>query len=189
MKIGLVSDTHGYFDPRLKDVLAGVDVVLHAGDVGEDAVLDDLREIAPVHAVRGNVDSPASGLSLTLDLTFQGAAIHLVHILPASQSHLEAWAQAERESRPIPAPAQRLVRAFGPATEAVLFGHTHCPLLECMGGVLWINPGSAGRKRFRLPRTCGLLEVSANDLAVGLVSLEDNSGRLPAPISVRRRLL
>jgi uncharacterized protein len=186
MTIGLVSDTHGYYDPQLPDLLGGSDVMLHAGDVGSEAVLDELRQIAPVYAVRGNVDSPDSGLPLTLEPDY-GARIHVVHILPAAQSDLESWAGSTREGKSMPEAAKRLVGAFESSTEVVLFGHSHQPCLVSMGGILWVNPGSAGRKRFSLPRTCGLLEVGARTLEARILPLEDHSGRLPGPLSVRRR--
>lgn len=187
MIIGVVSDTHGYFDPKLKLTLAGVEMILHAGDVGDASVLDELGEIAPVRAVRGNVDLTGSGLPLSLQLTLGGAAIHMLHILPAPQSDLENWAAVADQAKPMSRPAERLVRAFGLATEVVLFGHSHRPCLESMGGILWINPGSAGRKRFSLPRTCALLEVSARNLKARIVPLESGTRDLPAPISVPRK--
>jgi uncharacterized protein len=187
MTIGLVSDTHGYFEPKLKTTLAGVELILHAGDVGREPVLEELREIAPVQAVRGNVDSPHSGLPLTLQLAPGSAGVHVLHVLPASQPDLEAWAEAAGYGRPIPKAADRLVRAFEPSTEVVLFGHSHRPCAVSMGGILWINPGSAGRKRFSLPRTCGLLEVSANELDARILPLEDDGALLPPHISVRRK--
>jgi len=186
MIIGLVSDTHGYFEPKLNGIFAGVDVILHAGDVGADSVLDELGEIAPVRAVRGNVDLASSGLPLSLQLTLGGAAIHVLHILPAPQPDLEKWAESAPGPRPIPKPAERLARAFETATEVVLFGHSHRPCLASMGGILWINPGSAGRQRFSLPRTCALLEVSARNLRARIVPLE-SAPHLPAPISVHRK--
>jgi uncharacterized protein len=187
MTIGLVSDTHDYFEPKLKTIFAGVDLILHAGDVGADSVLDELGQIAPVRAVRGNVDSPQSGLPLSIQVTPGGAAIHVVHILPAPQSDLEKWAASAHQAGSIPKAAERLVRAFEPQTEVVLFGHSHRPCLMSLGGILWINPGSAGRKRFSLPRTCALLEVSARNLKARIVALESNAAHLPAPISVRRK--
>lgn len=186
MTVGLVSDTHGYFDAKLEKVFSGVELILHAGDVGAESVLDELGELAPVRAVRGNVDL-TSGLPLSLGVAPGGAAVHMVHILPASQSDLEAWARSARDPMPIPKPAERLVRAFEPRVEAVLFGHSHRPCLVLLGGILWINPGSAGRKRFTLPRTCGLLEISAHSLEARIVLLEGNPAQLPLPMSVRRK--
>jgi len=186
MTIGLVSDTHGYFDPKLREILAGVDMILHAGDVGEDTVLHELGTIAPVQAVRGNIDSADSGLPLSLQLTPGGAAIHLVHILPAPQSHLERWAKSEHESKPVPKAAERLFRTFEPATEIVLFGHSHRPCLVSLGGMLWINPGSAGRKRFSLPRTCGRLEISTERFEARIVPLDDDAVGVAAQTSIHR---
>ena len=187
MRIGLVSDTHGYFDPKLRGVLEGVELILHAGDVGDDTVLHELRAIAPVHAVRGNVDSADSDLPLSLQLTLDGAAIHAVHILPAAQSHLEGWAKLDREFKPIPKAAQRLLRTFEPGTEVVIFGHSHRPCLASLDRILWINPGSSGRKRFSLPRTCGLLEISTESLDARIVPLEDDAVGVAAQASKRRR--
>ncbi len=187
MTIGLVSDTHGYFEPKLKEVLADVSEILHAGDVGSVDILDELREIAPVRGVRGNVDSAESGLPLTLDLICGGAAVHVVHILPVSQASLEAWAKSACDAKPIPRAAGCLVRTFKPVTEVVLFGHSHRPCLASMNGILWINPGSAGRKRFSLPRTCGLLDVSPSNLAARILTLEDDGAQLPARISISRK--
>jgi uncharacterized protein len=187
MKVGLVSDTHGYFDRGLADLLAGSDIILHAGDVGSEAVLDELRQIAPVHAVRGNVDPPDSGLPLSLRPALEGVSIHVVHILPAAQSDLESWAGSTRQGKPMPKPAERLAGAFDASTAVVLFGHSHQPCLIAMGEILWVNPGSAGRRRFSLPRTCGLLEISARTLRARILPLEDYAGELPGPVSVSRR--
>ncbi len=104
VKIGVVSDTHGFFDPRLVELLEGVEVILHGGDVGSLPVLDQLRQIAPVHAVQGNVDSPALGLSPSLIRRFDGVQIEMRHILPVLQSQLEEWA---RDSVPSKAEAAR----------------------------------------------------------------------------------
>jgi hypothetical protein len=99
MKISVVSDTHGYLDPRLRSVWEGVDEILHAGDVGSQAVLDQLRAIAPVHAVRGNVDSAALGLRPTVTRRFGHVDIHMLHELPKPQAALREWAQPGRLER------------------------------------------------------------------------------------------
>ena len=187
MTIGLVSDTHGYFDPKLREVLEGVDRILHAGDVGDDAVLHELRAIAPARAVRGNVDSADSDLPLSLQLALGGAAIHVLHILPASQSDLETWAKSQREHKPMPKAAQRLSQIFEPATEVVLFGHSHRAFLASLCGLLWINPGSAGRRRFSLPRTCGLLRISNERFDARIVPLESDAVGAAAQASIRRK--
>jgi len=186
--IGLVSDTHGFFDPRLVKVLAGAELILHAGDVGSEDVIDGLERIAPVRAVRGNVDSPEAGWRPSLTASPGGLVTHVLHILPSPQSRLEAWAQAERNARALPRAAERLRSGFDPSVEMVVFGHSHEPCLVSMGGVLWVNPGSAGRKRFRLPRTCALVELSAAELDVRIAPLEPFDGSLPPSIRVRRQL-
>lgn len=186
-KIGLVSDTHGLYDPRLAQALDGCAVILHAGDVGSAEVMDQLRLIALVHAVQGNVDSPDAGWPLSLTLTLSGVTIHMLHVLPAAQSDLAVWAQLAQESRPLPKPADRLLRAFDPSVEVVVFGHSHSPCLLAMGGVMWVNPGSAGPKRFKLPRTCALLEIAADRIAATVCSLDGHDQRLPAKIEMRRK--
>jgi putative phosphoesterase len=91
MKIGLVSDTHGFFDLRLTERLAGVEAILHAGDVGSREILETLALIAPVQAVRGNTDSPLLNLPLTLRQRFAGVQIAVQHDLTVSRRDLEAW--------------------------------------------------------------------------------------------------
>jgi len=150
-------------------------------------VLHELGMIAAVHAVRGNVDSADSNLPLSLQLEVGGAAIHLVHILAASQSHVEAWAKCERERKAIPKAAQRLLRTFEPGTEVVLFGHSHRPCLASWGGMLWVNPGSAGKKRFSLPRTCGLIGISTERFDARILPLEDDAVGAAAQASIRRK--
>jgi uncharacterized protein len=186
MKIGLVSDTHAFFDPRLREIFQGSEAILHAGDVGSEEVLDELGQIAPVEAVRGNVDPPGAGWPLTLTLRPGGVAIHVLHILPAGQSELESWGELAGLNHHLPAAAQRLLRAFDPCPEVVVFGHSHRPCLVRLGGVLWVNPGSSGRRRFRLPRTCALLETSHHALRAQILPLESYNGSLPESILVGR---
>jgi len=187
MIIGLVSDTHAFFDPRLEEALRGAEVIVHAGDVGSEDVLDELRRMAPVHAVRGNVDPPGAGWPLTLTLKLGGVVLHALHILPAAQSDLKRWADSARASGSIPKPAGRLLAAVDPAAEVVVCGHSHEPCLLTFGGVLWVNPGSAGRKRFKLPRTCALLNVSHSSVEAEIVALEPYAGKLPRPLRLKRR--
>jgi uncharacterized protein len=185
MIIGLVSDTHGFFDPRLPQILADSELILHAGDVGRDEILDELRRIAPVHAVRGNVDSPDAGWPLSLTLSPGGLVTQVLHILPAPQSDLEAWAESARISGQLPKAASRLLSRFDSSVEMVIFGHSHQPCLVSMGDVLWVNPGSAGRKRFRLPRTCALIELSNEEMKARIVPLEPYDGSLPRRVQVK----
>lgn len=169
MKIGLVSDTHGYFDMRLPELLAGVDAILHAGDVGTQSVLDNLALIAPVRAIRGNIDPTALGLPLSLRLDFAGVPIEMLHILPEPQAQLAKWAAPEQKS----SARGRFLSRFEAATRVVIFGHSHEPCLCPLEGKLFLNPGSAGKKRFSLPRCCGVMTLSSHELEVKILSLED----------------
>jgi putative phosphoesterase len=159
VRVGVVSDTHGFFDPRLKDLLAGVDIILHGGDVGSEEVLDELKRIAPVRAVRGNVDSPDLELPLSLKLSLESLQVEIMHVLPVPQSELEEWLDAMLPGGRPPKRSEKFLATFDEATGVVVFGHTHQPCLTTLGDRLFFNPGSAGKKRFDLPRCCGLLEV------------------------------
>ena len=135
MRIGLIADTHGLLRPEAVSLMAGADAILHAGDVGRDHVLDGLGALAPVHAVRGNVDRAGAVRDLPdrLELELLGVTIVVIH---------------ER-----PAPSEV------PDADVVVFGHSHQPIVEESGGRLWINPGSAGPRRFRLPVSVGWLNL------------------------------
>jgi hypothetical protein len=139
MKIGVVSDTHGLLRPEVLPALSGVDHILHLGDVGNHIILESLAEIAPVHAVRGNIDrsGPCSRLPETDVLLFEGHYIYLLHDI--GTLHLD------------PAAAR---------FSAVLYGHSHRPNIEARKGVLYFNPGSCGPRRFELPITIGLMTVN-----------------------------
>ena len=152
MKIGVVSDTHGLLRPEVLPALAGVEHILHLGDVGSPAILKALAEVAPVHAIRGNVDrsGPCSRLPETDVLLFEGCYLYLLHDL--STLHLD------------PAAAK---------FSAVLYGHTHRPHIERRRHVLYVNPGSCGPRRFDLPVTVALLNIGRNGvLDAEIVPLE-----------------
>jgi putative phosphoesterase len=138
MKIGVVSDTHGLLRPEVAPALAGVERILHLGDVGKASILKELAKIAPVTAIRGNVDreGPCGELPETDVLLLEGRYIYMLHDL--NTLHLD------------PA-AGRFA--------AVLFGHTHVPNFYKKKGVLYFNPGSCGPRRFNLPITVGLLSI------------------------------
>jgi len=138
MKIGVVSDTHGLLRPEVAPALAGVERILHLGDVGQASILKELAKIAPVTAIRGNVDreGPCGELPETDVLLLEGRYIYMLHDL--NTLHLD------------PA-AGRFA--------AVLFGHTHVPNFYKKKGVLYFNPGSCGPRRFNLPITVGLLSI------------------------------
>ena len=138
MKIGVVSDTHSLFRPEVAEVLAGVEHIFHLGDVGKPSVLEELARIAPVTAIRGNVDrsGPYAELPETEVYLAEGRYIYMLHNL--STLHLD------------PAAGK---------FAAVLFGHSHVPNFYRRKGVLYFNPGSCGPRRFQLPVTVGLLKI------------------------------
>lgn len=153
MKIGVISDTHGVIHPAVFDLFGDVEHILHAGDLGDDAVLDTLRSFAPVTAVRGNVDHwPGAGrLPESVDVSLSGLAIHMTHIgRPEAE-----WAR-ELDARAAPARPQ-----------LVICGHTHAPRRTECGGYLFLNPGSAGRRRFSLPLSVALLDVADGGSGLG----------------------
>lgn len=173
MKIGLVSDTHGFFDERLASVIAGVEVILHAGDVGSKDVLDQLAAMAPTRAVQGNVDSVAMGLPASLSMKAGDMMLQMLHILPGTQAELQSWSCEKNLSDAATRRKDRLTTSFLPATRIVVFGHSHQPGIYRLEQLLLVNPGSAGKKRFALPRCCGVMEVSNGQVRVKIVSLED----------------
>lgn len=151
MKIGVISDTHGLLRPEAFAALDGVERILHAGDVGGRAILEALSRIAPVSAVRGNVDRDRWGATLpeTEVVEIAGISIYMLHDL------------AELDLEPAAA-----------GFRIVVYGHSHRPKMEEKDGVLYFNPGSAGRRRFRLPVSVGRLEIRSGQVFGELVSLE-----------------
>lgn len=156
MRIGVISDTHGLLRPEVLPALKGVDRILHLGDVGKFSILDELSKIAPVTAIRGNVDRegpcaklPETEVALLENPPHGDIYLYLLHDLKSI--HLD------------PAAAK---------FAAVLYGHTHVPNYIHKRGVLYFNPGSCGPRRFDLPITLGLLTLAPNgDLRPELVYL------------------
>jgi len=152
IKIGVVSDTHGLFRPEVARALAGVERILHLGDVGKPQVLKELGKIAPVTAVRGNVDreGPPSKLPETEVVLIADRYVYMLHDLNSLHLNPAAGKFA-----------------------AVLSGHTHVPNYYTRKGVLYFNPGSCGPRRFRLPVTVGLLTVAeTGELEAQIVELD-----------------
>jgi uncharacterized protein len=147
--IGVISDTHGQFDPKIRNVFKGVSHILHAGDIGGLWVLHELEQIAPVTAVSGNVDegSVPPGVDAEKTLQLCGLRIFMIHILGDPQRLARALHQRVDHVRP----------------DVVVFGHSHKPSIQKHGRVLYFNPGSAGPKRFSLPRSLGLLRVQQGE--------------------------
>lgn len=182
MIIGVVSDTHGYCDPRLPEVLVGADAILHAGDVGAENVLDELGRIAKVHAVRGNMDPAQLKLPPSLTVSFEGVQIEVRHQLAVPQGELEAWSDGALLGKMQPERRDSFLQALDPATRVLIFGHSHQPCLLTLGHRLFFNPGSAGQQRFSLPRSCGILEVFPRGVRGSVVSLERHNEKLPGRV-------
>jgi len=182
MKIGIVSDTHDYLDPQLPGLLAGVDSILHAGDVGSRAVLEGLERIAEVRGVRGNVDPAELNLPPSLTVRFENLQIEVHHQLLIPQDELERWADGSALQKSSPERCDRFVESFDPATQVVVFGHSHRPCLLTMGHKLFFNPGSSGKKRFSLPRCYGLLEVFPRGVRGLIMGLEGKEESLPGSV-------
>lgn len=151
VRIGLISDTHGLLRPQALDFLRGSDHILHAGDIVGAAILDQLAGLAPLTAVRGNNDHGdwAQALPETVTVTLGGVTIHMLHDLKELAID----------------PAARGVRV-------VVAGHSHKPACEERDGVLYVNPGAAGRRRFTLPVSVGELLVEDGRVDVRLVTLD-----------------
>lgn len=150
MRIGVISDTHGLLRPEALTGMQGVDHILHAGDVGDPAILDALRKLAPVTAIQGNVDvhGPCAYLPETEMVELGGISIYMLHDL----ANLDLDPSAAGIS-------------------AVISGHTHQAKIEHRKGVLYFNPGSAGPRRFSLPITLGHLEITNGCLTPEIVNL------------------
>ena len=150
MVIGVISDTHGLLRKEAVAALQGSDHIIHAGDVGDPAILRELKAIASVTAVRGNVDrgSWASTLSEVSILEAGGVSIYVLHVLQKIDLKPETARFA-----------------------AVVYGHSHVPKQETKNGVLYFNPGSAGPRRFRLPVTVGTLTLEDGKLRGKIVEL------------------
>lgn len=151
--IGLVSDTHGLVRPDIFSALDGVELILHAGDVGGIEVLAELATIAPIEAVVGNTDPPGTpGLSESLEREIDGVRIHVSH--------------GHEVGRPTP---ERLLAAY--PHDVIVYGHTHRQLVTRAGGRLVINPGAAGPRRFSLMPSVGKLIIEAGRPEVELITL------------------
>jgi putative phosphoesterase len=153
MLIGLIADTHGLMRPEALAALAGVEQILHAGDVGSRGVLEALRTIAPVHAVFGNVDDiDDPGLEPHRELTLLNTTVHVSH--------------GHEVGSPTP---EKLVARY--SADVLIFGHTHRALIRQIAGRLVVNPGAAGPRRFDLKPSVGLLTISRTGVQARIVEL------------------
>jgi putative phosphoesterase len=151
--IGLISDTHGLVRPDVHDALAGVELILHAGDVGGEDVLDELASIAPVLAVSGNTDPPGhSRLVASIERTIGGVSIHVSH--------------GHEVGSPTP---EKLLKRY--AADVVIYGHTHRQLVTKAGRRWAVNPGAAGARRFDLMPSVARMTIDDRVPAIELVML------------------
>jgi putative phosphoesterase len=164
LTVGVVSDTHGLVRPEAIAALEGSDVILHAGDVGAQHVLEELGRLAPVIAVRGNVDGGWARLLPERRLLELGGVTLLL-------LHDRALVGPRPFADAPPGPRRRPSTAGGPE-RIIVFGHSHQPLAEKRDGVLWFNPGSAGPKRFSLPVSVGQLVLEGGRLRRRLIGLD-----------------
>ena len=149
--VGLISDTHGILRPEALRALEGSDVVIHAGDVGKPEVLEQLRQIAPTFAVRGNIDSAPWTTSLPVTEVVEVGEVLFYVLHDLSQLELDPSAAG---------------------FAAVVFGHSHKPGVEFRNGVWYVNPGSAGPRRFTLPVSVARVVVEGRDLKPEIVELK-----------------
>lgn len=148
--IGVISDTHSLLRPQAIEALQGAELILHAGDIGSIEVIDRLKDVAPVVAVRGNIDKDAwaKQFPLTALATIEGLRIYVLHNIqeinldPASSGY-----------------------------DIVVSGHSHKASIQNKSGVLYLNPGSAGKRRFKLPITLAKIEVSTNGVVAQIIEL------------------
>ena len=149
--VGIISDTHSLLRPQALDALRGCDLIIHAGDVGKGEILEALRALAPTFAVRGNIDTAGAAAQLPAsELVEVGSLLfYVLHEI------------AELDLDPPTA-----------GFAAVVYGHSHKPSIETRDGVLYLNPGSAGPRRFKLPVTVGRLHLSSGSLRAELKYLE-----------------
>lgn len=141
-RIGIISDTHGLLRPEAERGLTGVDHIIHAGDIGRPEIVDALRRIAPVTAIRGNVDGGewACDYPDTNRVRLAGKSIYVLHDLKTLK--------ADR----------------GASIDVIVSGHSHVPKIDTVGGALYLNPGSAGPRRFKLPITFATLELTPDGM-------------------------
>jgi putative phosphoesterase len=165
LRVGVISDTHGVLHPDVDRIFARVDHILHAGDVGSATVLEELARLAPVTAIRGNADPPTIRLPACRRVDLGGLRVLLVHqgLTSGGRTTVEL---------------ERGLCRYRPAI--AVFGHSHMPLVEWRDGVLLVNPGGGGRRRFRLPRSVALVSIGARAVRARVVVLDSDLRPLSA---------
>jgi putative phosphoesterase len=153
MKIGLISDTHGWLDPKVPEIFAGVSHILHAGDIGGDSIIAELKAIAPVTAVLGNTDSsPTFRITEVVALAQRKFFVHHIVNPHALKENLQLQVARERP-------------------DAVVFGHTHQAFCETIGSVLYLNPGYAGKPKFGTVRSVAILHCDGKEIRPEFLAL------------------
>lgn len=147
MKLGVISDTHNFFDPRVPELFQGVEHVLHAGDIGSPGILQELQLIAPVTAVSGNTDDPGFRYPLTQTVVLGGRKFLLHHIVNPHR---------------LDDTVEELLARHQP--DVVVFGHSHKPFFETLNDTLFLNPGYAGKSRFGMARSVAILHCGHSEL-------------------------
>ena len=149
--VGIISDTHGLLRPRAVDALEGSDLIIHVGDIGAPRIIDELKMIAPVIAVRGNMDNGgwAYDLKRSESIVVNGHVLYVVH--DVGRLDIE------------PASA---------GVNAIIYGHSHRPSIQKHEGILYINPGSAGPRRFTLPVSVAVLSITKKKLIPKIIELK-----------------
>jgi uncharacterized protein len=153
-RIGVVSDTHDYLDPQLKDVFEGVDHIVHAGDIGMPWLILQLEEIAPVTAVLGNTDDSGINYREVEIVTLGGRKFFVHHQVDPANPDDKIKRRIIRENPDI-----------------VVFGHTHKQFCETIGATLYLNPGYAGKQRFNLPRSVAILNCDPDGITADFIEL------------------
>ncbi len=154
MRIGVISDTHNYFDRGIPRLFLGVEHILHGGDIGQPWIILELERIAPVTAVAGNTDDPGFHFRQTEVVGVADRKFLVHHIVHPHESEEPVKERIQRE-RP----------------DVVVFGHTHKPFCETIGGVLYFNPGYAGKSRFGLERSVAILKCEGKEIRADYLKL------------------
>jgi uncharacterized protein len=154
LRIGVISDTHDHFDPKIRELFEGVDHIIHGGDIGLPWLILQLEEIAPVTAVLGNTDEAGLNYRET-ELVQLGARKFLVHHIVDPKNPSDKFKKKVIRENP----------------DVVVFGHTHKPFCETIGTTLYLNPGYAGQQRFELPRTVAILTCDPEGITADFLEL------------------
>lgn len=148
-KIGVISDTHGLLRPEAEKYLEGSNLIIHAGDIGNSAIINKLRKIATIYAIRGNVDKEkwADEFPDTLELEILNKKIFIIHnIKEVNVSNEKIY-------------------------DIIISGHSHKPLIEKINGILYLNPGSAGKRRFSLPVSIAQIKIIEGKISAEIIEL------------------